>query len=184
MNIPNRKEWRILHDRAWDHTARQYLIRCAEPAINKLAPLPEFQNALEWLKEYDSKPTDRNRTKLNRVLRELEAGRKTGRRNYGYTAVGECYSGLCHIIRVVLHPNRKWGISSCSTAQFAEAYYCAADATDPRVDWPRVCWAYSALHHAYDEHMKIWNELWGGFFAEFGNSWEEYQAKQRQVRAA
>lgn len=145
-----------MKDAGFEHDVRQYLIRCAEPAIKKLAPLPEFHNALAWLKLYDEEPTKQNREYLKVALRGLESGRKSDARAYGYTAVGECYHGLCHIIRIALYSPDN--ISNSCTQHFEEACWCAARDIEPRVR-PIEYWPDKALHYASDRQWKIWNEV-------------------------
>jgi hypothetical protein len=104
---------------AFEHTARQYYIRCAERSI-KLAPLAEFKNAMDWLKQYDHAPTPANRKSLERAYLCLVRVPDV----FGYSAVGEVYHGLRRVLYETLHNRDGWASWSCQ--HFAEAKYCAA----------------------------------------------------------
>jgi hypothetical protein len=133
--VPKTKNPAILErDEAFRHTSRQYVIRCAKRAI-QLAPLPEFQHALVVLELYDRNPDKKNRDYLKRIYRELRRGQKQGHRSYGYTAVGEFYRGLCHIIWASLYGTDT--SNSSDTQRFTEAKYCAAVALHHKEDISR-----------------------------------------------
>lgn len=138
----------------FEHRARQYYVRCAEDAL-PLAPLPEFKDALAELKLYDQNLESRE--ELMRTLRTLKTGLGDPRRAYGYTAVGCFYSGLLHIISASLMASGK--VSSCSSFQFEEAFYCAA--RDARIQTANVLdqLPEKASRAASDRYWKIYNEL-------------------------
>jgi hypothetical protein len=137
----------------FEHAARQYYLRCAKDAL-PLAPLPEFKNALGVLEWYDREPTKANRKRLMKVYRDLRKGRRS-RRAYGYTAVGEFYNGLVHILAMtLLHPGE---VHSSSVVYFQEAHWCAA--RDLRIstafDWAED----KASRLASERYWKIHDEL-------------------------
>jgi hypothetical protein len=111
-------------DLAFEHKARLFYIKCAEHVFD-LAPLPEFSESIAWLKIYDENPTDRNREALKKAYRSLAS--KRNQRGYGgYTAVGEFYYGLIHIIYYSLF--KPDSAANYDVQRFTEACYCAGEA--------------------------------------------------------
>jgi hypothetical protein len=158
MNRDKQEQDKRLQGMQFEHAARQYYLRCAQDAL-PLAPLPEFKLALEYLEWYDREPTKANRKRLMKVYRDLLKGRRYSRRAYGYTAVGEFYNGLVHILgRTLLHPDE---VCSSSVAYFAEAHWCAARHLhiSTAFDWAED----KAMRLAYERYWKIYEEL---FFRE------------------
>src|SRR5258708_6819034 len=103
-------------NRAFEHATRQYYIQCAERSIG-LAPLEQFRNALDALKDYDQYPTDRNRELLKKVYRALKKTPDV----FGYSPVGEIYHGLRMILYWALY--KQDDCPSSITQHFAEAKY-------------------------------------------------------------
>jgi len=130
----------------FSHRVRLYYLSCASHVL-KLAPLPEFRNAVLCLDAYDKQPTTQNEEKLKKVLRGLRKGDRT----YGYTAVGEFYWGLRLIIWRSIY--RPFSVGNFYAQHFAEACWCAAYMTGDCKT------AESALHAEYDWQWAMYSAL-------------------------
>lgn len=138
---------------AFDHKRNQFYIQCARHVLN-LAPLPEFKDVIALLEMYDAEPSDENRADLEAAYNALVDERT--RREYGYTAVGEFYSGLVHILECVLFsPDSVW---SSSVQYFTEACWYAGRAircgSHPRDDF-----AGRAQHGEYKWQDALWKQI-------------------------
>jgi len=110
--------------KGFNSQARQYYIGCARHVLD-LAQLPEFKDAIAVLEAYNESPDEDNLDWLKEVFEGLKSDEHT-RRDYGYTAVGEFYRGLLHVIeRTIVGID---SVSTTDTFRFAEAAWCAGHA--------------------------------------------------------
>lgn len=143
---------RTEQDEVFEHQGRQFYIECAKHVLN-LAPLPEFKDAIAMLEMFDMEPTEENRADLENVYRLLIDERT--RREYGYTAIGEFYNGLTHILACVLEDPDS--ILSSSVQYFAEAAWCAGHDLNCSTTFDNV--ADRAQRVEYEWQEQLWEEL-------------------------
>ena len=141
-----------VEDLEFEHRARQFYLGCANHAL-PLAPLPEFKDALALLEFYDDAPNDENREELKKAYRALWS--KRTRRDYGYTAVGEFYFGLRHILYCTLYKTDS--VASYDGQRFTEAAYCAGHSL--RCSTVKSDIGYRAQQTAYEWQSKSYKEL-------------------------
>jgi hypothetical protein len=175
MAYQNRKEYNAAHTPAFQHCVRQHLIQCAKHAI-KLAPLPDFKQAIAMLELYDREPSKLNRTRLNKFYREFSKGLKQRMRGYGYTAVGEIYLALLQGLWAALHrPNM-----SCTgdTIRYTEACYLAATIIDP-MDSFYLPEKAMKCEGGWQHKNRI--EVFAPVYETFKFSWGEYKKSLKQA---
>jgi hypothetical protein len=175
MARTTRQQIRAEYDAAWGHAQRQYYIQCAEKSI-RLAPLPEFRVALNALKIYDHVPSEQHKTEPRRAYRRLQLGRGTPARDYGYSAVGEFYYGLCCILHASLVGRM---CSSGDTYRFVEAHWCAA-----RVIKTKMWGPYVAEEAAKKWHSDIHSTVWDEFYLKYSGGDRKLYIAQRMKEAA
>jgi hypothetical protein len=156
------KEWRKACRAAFDLACLEWHIQCAV-AIIRLAPVSEFVNAVEVLKNY--RDGFANRDDLKRAYSRLRnLHKKSG---YGYTALGEISLGLQGVLYSTLHPRRE--VWSCDCQRFTEACYLAAEVVAPtKHGWE---WASRAQHESHEFQQKQYHEIFDAHNAK----WSEYK---------
>ena len=167
MRTNQQKQLITERDRAFEHAVRQYYIRCADRSIG-LAPLEQFRNALDALKDYDQAPTDRNRELLKKTYRAL----KKTPDEFGYSPVGEIYHGLRMILYWALYKRDR--LVSSITQHFAEAKYLAALSVWKTMSYGQVWEPTAVLRAEYDHQHQISSTLMNDFFTGYKNSNREY----------
>ena len=170
-----RKQLKGEYEAAWRHSIRQYYIRCAKRVIG-LAPLPEFKEALNVFEYYDKNPSSERLECLRKVYRKLAADKSTRITNYGYTAVGEIYLGLLHIIWLALHPTQS--CMSSDTQRFEEAAWCAAR----DIRFKKHGYEEQAMRDSDEAQSAIWKDTVGSFHERYG--WEKEYISSKEEQAA
>jgi hypothetical protein len=155
-------------DEAFEHTYRQYGIRCAERVIH-LTAVPEFACALAVLKIYDAEPTKSNKDRLAKMYKALVA----------LPELNDCVAaamrwGLRGILYEALHPKGSaWSLGS----YFREAVEMMAHKEldrSKRREW------YTARNDEGKFQEQLWKQLWDKFYEEFYETQPVYLAKQKQ----
>ncbi len=133
------------------HAARQFYIAAARHAL-RYAPLPEFEGAIEVLEQYDASPDgcegEDTRGWVEGVYTDLKSD-ELSRRDYGYTAIGQFYSGLLRIFELVLLGPEI--VSLSDPYLFTEAAYCAARAVGADAE--------EVQRREGDFQKQLWDEL-------------------------
>ena len=151
---------RNIEDKAdFQRACLEYRIRCARHVI-RLAPLPEFHNAVLMLEHFRGGYIKREQ--LAKIYRDLNKGNELKMQYYGYTAVGEFYLNLLHILYSTLHPRDN--ISSSDCVRFSEARFCAASHIST-IDDDLGGLAQRALTDEYGYQAKQYEELFNAYQA-------------------
>jgi hypothetical protein len=163
---------------AFERAAHEYYIQCAERAV-KLAPLPEVHRALYALKEFDSNPSQKNRSELSHVYKIV----KKMHGLFQYNAVSCVLQGLQTVIYQTLHKPDEVG--SWSTVQFAEARFCAVrDAVPHSFSWDKErCISLSevVLRSEHKVQSEVFDKAMGAFHQIYKNTPQEFINSKKEA---